>query len=90
MQEIGAYIHIPFCIKKCYYCDFISYENEMQKVDDYIECLKKEIQNEKNKSLDNFIKLLGQSVAATQEKISKIMQEEENILTELQNKVEKK
>ncbi len=46
--------------------------------------------NEKNKSLDNFIKLLGQSVAATQEKISKIMQEEENILTELQNKVEKK
>lgn len=49
-----------------------------------------DFKNEKNKSLDNFIKLLGQSVAATQEKISKIMQEEENILTELQNKVEKK
>lgn len=25
MKEIGLYIHIPFCKKKCYYCDFPSY-----------------------------------------------------------------
>lgn len=24
-MELGMYIHIPFCIKKCFYCDFISY-----------------------------------------------------------------
>lgn len=49
-----------------------------------------DFKNEKDKTLDNFIKLLGQSVTASQQKISNIMQEEENILTELQNKVEKK
>ena len=26
MKEIGIYIHIPFCKKKCSYCDFISFE----------------------------------------------------------------
>ena len=24
-NEIGIYVHIPFCKKKCDYCDFISY-----------------------------------------------------------------
>ena len=29
-NNIGIYIHIPFCIKKCPYCDFysIKYENK--------------------------------------------------------------
>ena len=71
MQEIGAYIHIPFCIKKCYYCDFISYENEMQKVDDYIECLKKEIQNEKNKRTIDTIYIGGGTPSSIQSKYIK-------------------
>ena len=25
MKEIGVYIHIPFCIRKCNYCDFCSF-----------------------------------------------------------------
>lgn len=24
MEEIGLYLHIPFCVKKCDYCDFLS------------------------------------------------------------------
>ena len=27
-NELGIYVHIPFCKHKCYYCDFISYANK--------------------------------------------------------------
>jgi len=43
MKEIGIYIHIPFCIKKCKYCDFISFENKIDIFNEYIEALKKSI-----------------------------------------------
>lgn len=44
-EELGIYIHIPFCKKKCYYCDFISYCDKNELIYKYIECLKKEIIN---------------------------------------------
>lgn len=44
MKEIGIYIHIPFCMQKCLYCDFISYANQQDKMEAYIEALKKEIE----------------------------------------------
>ena len=44
-EDLGIYIHIPFCKKKCYYCDFISYCDKNELIDKYIECLKKEIIN---------------------------------------------
>ena len=25
MEELGLYLHIPFCVKKCRYCDFLSF-----------------------------------------------------------------
>ncbi len=25
MKRAEVYIHIPFCVKKCDYCDFLSY-----------------------------------------------------------------
>lgn len=42
-DELGIYIHIPFCKQKCYYCDFISFSKKEEEVQEYIECLKKEI-----------------------------------------------
>ncbi len=44
-KELGIYIHIPFCKKKCYYCDFISYPNKSSQVDKYIESICLEIEN---------------------------------------------
>ena len=38
----GIYLHIPFCKKKCAYCDFFSLANSKQK-DDFVEALLKEI-----------------------------------------------
>ena len=54
-EEIGVYIHIPFCRKKCYYCDFISYENcELQ--EGYVEALVKEIKHWKENNQSKTIK----------------------------------
>lgn len=30
-SPLGLYIHIPFCEKKCFYCDFYSIENQSQR-----------------------------------------------------------
>lgn len=43
MRELGIYIHIPFCVKKCYYCDFVSYTDENKNIEKYIETLLKEL-----------------------------------------------
>lgn len=43
MQKVGCYIHIPFCQKKCYYCDFCAYMNVEHRIDNYINNLLKEI-----------------------------------------------
>lgn len=43
-KELGIYVHIPFCVQKCSYCDFISFANKKEMIKDYIEALKKEIE----------------------------------------------
>ncbi len=45
MKELGLYIHIPFCIKKCDYCDFVSYCDKTEYIKQYINTLKEEINN---------------------------------------------
>ena len=50
MKEIGIYIHIPFCIQKCYYCDFCSFDKLQNKQAEYVDALIKKIKNTHNKS----------------------------------------
>jgi len=45
MKEIGIYVHIPFCKSKCAYCDFLSYEGKSERIEEYIEQLKNEIEH---------------------------------------------
>lgn len=42
-KMLSVYIHIPFCKHKCYYCDFLSFQNQDQYMSDYIIALKQEI-----------------------------------------------
>lgn len=43
-MKIGIYIHIPFCIRKCAYCDFLSGPASRIEQNQYMERLTKEIQ----------------------------------------------
>ena len=44
-QHIPAlYIHIPFCVSKCIYCDFNSVVIKSQVVDEYLKAIEKELQ----------------------------------------------
>ncbi|MFV0439958.1 MAG: radical SAM family heme chaperone HemW [Lachnospirales bacterium] len=49
MERLGIYIHIPFCLSKCNYCDFVSFSNYNDKMEKYTEVLCKEIKNTKIK-----------------------------------------
>ena len=42
-KNLGVYVHIPFCKKKCYYCDFISFAEKGDLHKKYIDALTKEI-----------------------------------------------
>lgn len=51
---LGLYIHIPFCVKKCKYCDFNSYKMDLDSKKRYIEDLKIEMELYSNKlNIDN-------------------------------------
>ena len=47
-MELGIYIHIPFCIKKCDYCDFISYPNKYDLQEEYVKKVIQEIEDNNN------------------------------------------
>ncbi len=43
MKSLSLYLHIPFCVKKCAYCDFPSHAGRGKDIPAYIEALKDEI-----------------------------------------------
>lgn len=42
-KTLGLYIHIPFCMSKCYYCDFLSKANQENYFTAYVHALENEI-----------------------------------------------
>ena len=39
-KTLGLYLHIPFCVQKCRYCDFTSYAGKGEEFKNrYIKCL---------------------------------------------------
>lgn len=45
MKELELYIHIPFCVRKCAYCDFLSGPAGEPEREEYLEALVKEIRS---------------------------------------------
>ena len=42
-KDLELYVHIPFCVKKCSYCDFLSFAADERTQGDYTDALLKEI-----------------------------------------------
>lgn len=42
-MDLSLYVHIPFCERKCFYCDFTSYVNKDDKIGEYIQSLIREL-----------------------------------------------
>ena len=69
----SAYIHIPFCKSKCYYCSFVSYVQE-EKKDSYIEALCRQIeQNYEDEMLSTIYFGGGTPSVLSPEQISKVL-----------------
>lgn len=43
-KNVGLYVHIPFCKKKCEYCDFKSYADKEELIEEYVKWLKYELE----------------------------------------------
>jgi oxygen-independent coproporphyrinogen-3 oxidase len=76
-NKMGMYIHIPFCIRKCNYCDFLSFDDKEYKINQYIDVLLEEIKNHSyivdNKSIKSIFIGGGTPSILTCEQIEKIM-----------------
>lgn len=48
IKKLELYIHIPFCVKKCAYCDFLSGPATKDTIDQYMEALRVQLKAESN------------------------------------------
>lgn len=46
MRELSIYIHIPFCVRKCLYCDFLSAPACEKEIESYVNLLLREIKEQ--------------------------------------------
>lgn len=46
MRELSIYIHIPFCVRKCLYCDFLSAPADAEEIENYVNLLLREIKKQ--------------------------------------------
>ncbi|MBQ8340793.1 MAG: radical SAM family heme chaperone HemW [Clostridia bacterium] len=46
MQKLGLYLHVPFCLRKCHYCDFYSAPSDKGARTDYVRALCRHLEAE--------------------------------------------
>lgn len=42
-RPLGLYLHIPFCVRKCLYCDFLSMPAPQPRIDRYVKALERQL-----------------------------------------------
>ncbi|NLE25325.1 MAG: radical SAM protein, partial [Clostridiaceae bacterium] len=79
MKKLGLYIHIPFCIQKCNYCDFLSFEHiKEEDMNSYADAAAAEIENKSTMLKDHIIDTIflggGTPSVLNSESLEKIIQ----------------
>ena len=57
-RPLGLYLHFPFCVRKCRYCDFLSFSSDAEGRKAYLERLKQEIMIRGQEYQDYYIETL--------------------------------
>lgn len=77
MNNLSLYIHIPFCVSKCNYCDFLSASCDEETKQKYVEVLCREITQRaekfKDKKIDTIFLGGGTPSILSVEQITKLM-----------------
>ena len=55
-RELELYLHIPFCVRKCNYCDFLSASGTKEELNTYVQALCKEINHYKDFAKEYIVK----------------------------------
>ena len=71
----ALYIHVPFCMKKCAYCDFHSFEGRMSESKKYVDYLIKDFKNWENVRYDTVYFGGGTPSLLEPEEIGRILKE---------------
>lgn len=69
----GLYIHIPFCVKKCEYCDFVSFPGMEREHDAYISALISEMAEYRGAAADTVFIGGGTPTALTAAQLSRVL-----------------
>lgn len=80
MDVKSAYIHIPFCVRICTYCDFNKYYIQNQPVDTYIDCLIKEMENSEVRELETVFVGGGTPTALNMQQLDRLLKAITSIL----------
>lgn len=77
-KPISIYIHIPFCIKKCQYCDFLSAPADSRTQEEYLRALEGEIRKKAAAYRDYAVKTVyiggGTPTAVPYEKLCHVLE----------------
>ena len=77
MENLSLYIHIPFCVRKCHYCDFLSAPCDDMTKQDYVDALCGEIieraESFRNKKVDTIFFGGGTPSVLSGEQMEQIM-----------------
>ena len=53
LPPLALYVHLPWCVRKCPYCDFNSYEGSGElPVEHYVDCLLADLEQHLTERLD--------------------------------------